>query len=178
MIGKKLRDAMNEQIKNELESYYIYLSMAAWFHEENLDGMAHWMRCQAHEEMIHAMKLFDHILERGGKVKLLNLKQIKTDWSSPLQAFKDADNHEKFISGKIKDLTKICRQTSEYPSEPTLAWFNGEQIEEESTTGKIVADLTRVGKSKEGLLLIDRELAGRAYPAGSPFDPVAYSSAT
>ena len=70
MIGKKLRDAMNEQVKNELESYYIYLSMAAYFHSTNLDGMAHWMRCQAHEEMVHAMKFFDHILERGGKVTL------------------------------------------------------------------------------------------------------------
>jgi ferritin len=53
MIGERLNDAINEQIKNELESYYIYLSMAAWFHSRSLDGMGHWMRCQAHEEMIH-----------------------------------------------------------------------------------------------------------------------------
>jgi ferritin len=178
MIGKKLRDAMNEQVKNELESYYIYLSMAAWFHEQNLDGMAHWMRCQAHEETIHAMKLFDHILERGGKVRLLNLKQLKTTWKSPLEAFQDADRHEKFISGKIMDLTKICREQSEFPSEPILAWFNEEQIEEEGNTGKIVADLQRVGKGREGLLMIDRELGGRAFPAGSPFDPAAYGSGT
>jgi len=178
MIGKKLRDAMNEQVRNELESYYIYLSMAAYFHDENLDGMAHWMRCQAHEEMIHAMKFFDHILERGGKVRLLNLKQLKTAWKSPLLAFQDAYKHEQFISDKIKDLTKICRATNEYPSEPILAWFNEEQIEEEANTGKVTADLERVGKSKEGLLMIDRELAGRPFPAGSPLDPAAYGSAT
>lgn len=177
MIGKKLRDAMNEQIKNELESYYIYLSMAAYFHDENLDGMAHWMRCQAHEEMIHAMKFFDHIIERGGKVKLLNLKQLKTAWKSPLQAFQEAYAHEQFISGKIKDVTQVCRQESEFPSEPLLAWFNEEQIEEEASTGKIASDLERVGKSKEGLIMIDRELAGRAFPAGSPFDPAAYGTA-
>ena len=173
MIGQKLRDAMNEQVKNELESYYIYLSMAAYFHGQNLDGMAHWMRCQAHEEMIHAMKLFDHVIERGGEVKLLDLKQLKTAWSSPLEAFQDADKHEKFITGKINDLTKICREESEFPSEPTLAWFNEEQIEEESHTGKIVADLERIGESKEGLLMIDRELAARPFPVGSPFDPTA-----
>ena len=67
MINERLYKAMNEQIKNELESYYIYVSMAAYFHARNLDGMAHWMRCQAHEEMIHAMKFFDHINDRGGK---------------------------------------------------------------------------------------------------------------
>ncbi len=173
MIGQKLRDAMNEQVKNELESYYIYLSMVAYFHGQNLDGMAHWMRCQAHEEMIHAMKLFDHIIERGGEVKLLDLKQLKTAWSSPLEAFQDADNHEKFITGKIMDLTKVCREESEFPSEPILAWFNEEQIEEESHSGKIVADLERIGESKEGLLMIDRELAARAFPPGSPLDPAA-----
>jgi ferritin len=176
MIGQKLRDAMNEQVKNELESYYIYLSMVAYFHGQNLDGMAHWMRCQAHEEMIHAMKLFGHIIERGGEVKLLDLKQLKTAWSSPLEAFQDADKHEKFITGKISDLTKVCREESEFPSEPTLAWFNEEQIEEESNTGKIVADLERIGESKEGLLMIDRELAARAFPPGSPLDPTAGSA--
>lgn len=57
MIPSKVRDLMNEQVKNELESFYIYLSMAAYFHEQNLDGMAHWMRVQAHEETTHAMKI-------------------------------------------------------------------------------------------------------------------------
>jgi ferritin len=70
MIGEKIRNAMNEQIKHEMESFYIYLSMTAYFHAQNLDGMAHWMRCQAHEEMIHAMKFYDHILDRGGLVTL------------------------------------------------------------------------------------------------------------
>jgi ferritin len=176
MIGKKLQDAMNQQIKNELESYYIYLSMAAYFDAENLGGMAHWMRCQAHEEMIHAMKFFDHILERGGKVTLQNLKQLKTSWKSPLEAFRDADEHERFISGKIRDLTKICRKESEFASEPMLAWFNEEQIEEEATTGKIVADLERVSRSKEGLLMIDRELGARAFHPGSPLDPSSYAA--
>ena len=83
MIPKKVRDAMNEQIKFELESYYIYLSMVAYFHAANFDGMAHWMRCQAHEEMIHAMKFFDHLIDRGETVELLDIKQLKTTWNLP-----------------------------------------------------------------------------------------------
>ena len=77
MTSDRLLKAMNDQIKNELESYYIYLSMASYFHDLSLDGMAHWMRCQAHEEMVHAMKFFDHILDRGGKVVLEDLAQSK-----------------------------------------------------------------------------------------------------
>jgi ferritin len=174
MIGKRLESAINEQIKNELESYYIYLSMAAYFHGANLDGMARWMRAQAHEEMIHAMKFFDHINDRGGTVNLVDLKQIKTEWASPLEAFQDAYQHEQFISGKINELTTIAREERDYASEPLLAWFSDEQVEEEATAGKIAAEIEMVGEDKSALLMLDRELGGRAFPAGSPLDPAAY----
>ncbi|HEX5681416.1 MAG TPA: ferritin [Desulfobacterales bacterium] len=177
MIGKKLNDAMNEQIKNELESYYIYLSMAAWLHSKALDGMGHWMRVQAHEEMLHAMKFFNHLIDRGGKVALKDLKQLKTQWKSPLEVFQDAFEHEKFISKKINDLMSIARQEKEYASEPLLAWFTDEQIEEESNASKITEQLEMIGADKSGLLMLDRELAARAYPPGSPLNPVAAPAA-
>ena len=176
MIGDRLLQAMNDQIKNELESYYIYHSMAAYFRSISLDGMAHWMRCQAHEEMIHAMKFFDHVIDRGEKVVLQDLKQLKTEWSSPSEAFSDAYKHEQFISGKINDLTTIAREEKDYASEPILAWFSDEQIEEEATSGKIADELDMVGEDKSALLMLDRELAGRAFPAGSPLDPAVYSA--
>jgi ferritin len=172
MIGKKLNDVMNEQIKNELESYYIYLSMAAWLHSKALDGMGHWMRVQAHEEMLHAMKFFNHLIDRGGKVALKDLKQLKTQWESPLEVFRDAFEHEKFISKKIDDLMAVAREEKEFASEPLLAWFTDEQIEEESNASKITDQLEMVGADKSGLLMLDRELAARAYPPGTPLNPV------
>ena len=175
MIEKKVRDAMNEQIKHELESFYIYVSMVAYFHSQNLDGMAHWMRCQAHEEMIHAMKFFDHIIDRGGKVTLLDLKQIKTTWKTPLEAMQDAYEHEKFITAKINNLIKISREENDYTSEPLLSWFLNEQIEEEKNTEKVSRELAMVESSKEGILMLDRELATRVFPAGSPLNPLAYN---
>ena len=177
MIGKKLNDAMNEQIKNELESYYIYLSMAAWLHSKALDGMGHYMRVQAHEEMLHAMKFFNHLIDRGGKVALKDLKQLKTQWKSPIEVFQDALEHEKFISKKINDLMSIARQEKEYASEPLLAWFTDDQIEEESNANKITEQLEMIGTDKSGLLMLDRELAARAYPPGSPLNPVAAPAA-
>ncbi|HOW58038.1 MAG TPA: ferritin [Smithellaceae bacterium] len=176
MIGEKTKTAMNEQIKHELESFYIYLSMVAYFHERNLDGMAHWMRCQAHEEMIHAMKFYDHIIDRGATVTLLDLKQLKTKWQTPLEAWQDAYEHEKFVTAKINNLLKISREENDYASEPLLAWFVNEQIEEEKNTDKVVQELTMVGSSREGLLMLDRELGARVFPAGSPLDPLAYNS--
>lgn len=175
MIGERLLKAMNDQIKNELESYYIYLSMAAYFHKTSLDGMAHWMRCQAHEELNHAMKFFDHIIDRGGSVELQDLVQLKTDWSSPAEAFQDAYKHEQFISAKIDALTTIAREEKDYASEPLLAWFLDEQIEEEATSGKVATEMEMVGDDKSALLMLDRELGTRAFPAGSPLDPTAYN---
>jgi ferritin len=175
MIGERIGKAMNDQIKHELESYYIYLSMVAYFESNSLDGMGHWMRCQAQEEMIHAMKFFAHIVDRGGKVILQDLKQIKTEWASPLEAFKDAYEHEQFISSKINELTTIAREEKEYASEPMLSWFADEQVEEEANASKIMDQLEMVGDNKSALLLIDRELGARAFPVGSPLDPVAIS---
>jgi ferritin len=175
MISDKLHTAMNEQIKHELESAYIYLSMVAYFHKENLDGMAHWMRCQVHEETIHAMKFFDHLTDRGVAVKLLDLKQLKTAWKNPLEAWKDAYAHEQFITRKIHDLLKIARKENDFAAEPLLAWFVNEQIEEESNTDKVCRQMEMVGNSKEGLFMLDRELGTRIFVAGSPFDPAAYN---
>ncbi|MGD9302358.1 MAG: ferritin, partial [Desulfobacterales bacterium] len=116
------------------------------------------------------------LLDRGGKVLLQDLKQLKTEWSSPLEAFQDALEHEKFISGKINDLTTIAREERDYASEPLLAWFTDEQIEEEATAGKVTDELAMIGEDKSALLMMDRELGARAYPPGSPLDPAAASA--
>ncbi len=177
MIEKTLLKALNEQIKHEMESYYIYLSMVAYFHSLSLDGMAHWMRCQAHEEMEHAMKFFDHIIDRGENVTLLDIKQLKTSWMSPLEAWEDALKHEEFISDKIRNLMKITREVMDYSAEPLLNWFIKEQIEEEANADKNVEQMKLVGDEKQALLLLDRELAARPFPAGSPLNPLTYQRA-
>lgn len=173
MMNEKMKQAINEQIKNELESAYLYLSMAAYFHAEGYDGMAHWMRCQTHEEMVHAMKFYNFLVERGAEVQLADLAQLKTDWSSPLEAWQDAYQHEQKITADIHGLIALAREERDYASEPLLAWFSEEQIEEEASTSKVVDQLRMIEDHKPGLLMIDRELGSRAFPQGSPLDPAA-----
>jgi len=129
MIGKKMQDAINEQIKEELGSAYIYLSMAAYFHSKGLDGMAHWMRAQTQEEMMHAMKFLDHIVGRDGKVELLALDQPKIEWSSPLEAFQDAYKHEQYITGRIDNLVKLAAEENDNAAAIMLQWFVTEHLE-------------------------------------------------
>lgn len=162
MINKTIQDAFNKQIKEEIESAYLYLSMAGHFHSIGLDGMAQWMRTQTQEELVHAMKFFDHINERDGEVKLLPiLTERHKKWASPLEAFQAAYAHEQFITGKINDLVKLAAQEHDHAASVFLQWFVTEQVEEEASTSKIAQRLEMIGDSAQGLLMLDQSLGQR-----------------
>jgi len=160
-MEEKMEQALNEQIREELDSAYLYLSMATYFHDQGLDGMAKWMRVQASEEYGHAMRIFDHIVERGGRVTLFALSEPAREWGSPQAAFQAAYQHEKYITGKISKLVELSSELKDYATAVMLQWFVDEQVEEEASTLKIVQALERIGKSGSGLVMLDRELGKR-----------------
>lgn len=161
MLGKKMQDAMNEQIKNELYSAYLYLSMAAYFETENLKGFAHWMRVQAEEEQEHALKFFDFIHERGGRVALHAIDQPPAEFESPLGVFEETLSHEQKVTSLIHDLYALALEESDYASQVFLHWFVDEQVEEEANATEILEQLKMVGDKTQGLLMLDRALGER-----------------
>jgi ferritin len=163
MIPDKITKSFNEQIMHEFYSAYLYLSMAAWLETEGLEGMGRWMRVQAMEEMTHAMKFFDHILERGGEPELLAIEKPPVKWDSPLAAFENALAHEQFISGKINDLMTLSLAESDHASRTMLQWFVDEQVEEEDSASKNVYNVKMVGDRGQGLLMVDREMGARVF---------------
>lgn len=160
-INKKINDAFNKQIKEEYFSSYLYLSMAAYFDDLNLSGFANWMKVQAGEEFKHVMKFYKHITERNGRVEFEQIDKPKASWNSPSEAFEDAYKHEQKITSLIHDLVKLTRDEKDYAGEVFLHWFVDEQIEEEEQTRAILDNLKFIGDSKQGLLMIDRELSKR-----------------
>ena len=162
MFSNKVQEAMNEQIKNELYSAYIYLSMAAHFEAVNLPGFAHWMRMQSNEEVAHAMKFFDFINERGGRVELRSIDQPPIEWGSPLEIFETALGHEQKVTGMINNIYEIAINEKDYPSQIMLQWFIDEQVEEEKSAGEIVETLKMFGEKDTVILLLDRQLGDRA----------------
>ena len=162
MLNPKVQDALNKQINAELFSEYLYLSMAAYFETQDLKGMAHWMVVQAGEERQHAMRIFDFINDRSGRVALTAIEAPKGEWKSPLEAFEDAYKHEVKISTMINDLMNLVAVERDGAGHDFLEWFAREQVEEEATAQLIVAQLKRVGDSGVGLHLIDQQLGGRA----------------
>lgn len=161
MISEKMLAAMNAQINAELHSAYIYLSMSAYFEDANLPGFANWMRVQAGEEVEHAMKFFDFINERRGRVLLEPIKAVPTEWASPLAAFEEAFKHEQKVTGLIHKLVGLANTEKDYPSQSFLQWFVDEQVEEEASADAIVQRLKLVGDAGQGLFMLDRECGAR-----------------
>jgi ferritin len=161
VLKQAVQDAMNEQIKNELFSAYQYLSMAAYCESESLPGFAHWMRAQAQEETAHAMKFYDFILERNGRVVLGPIDGPLVEFGSPLEVFQSALEHEKKVTGMINDLYGLAVRENDYASQAFLQWFVTEQVEEEKNAGDVVETLRMIGDGTEALFLLDRELGQR-----------------
>jgi ferritin len=161
MFGEAIQDAMNEQMKNEFYAAYQYLSMAAYCESENLPGFAHWMRTQAREETEHAMKFYDFILDRNGRVVLQAIEGPVVEFGSPLEVFERALEHEQKVTAMINDLYGLAVKENDYASQTFLQWFVTEQVEEEKNTGDVVETLKMIGDKSEALFLLDRELARR-----------------
>jgi ferritin len=162
-MNKKIEDSFNKQINEEVFSAYLYQSIRAYFESIGLAGFASWMNVQAQEELFHASKFFNHICERGGRVKLMAIQEPKMSWDSPLDAFKASLEHEKHITACINDLVAVAEEEKDYASRTMLNWFVDEQVEEEDNVGKVVQELELVQNDGRGLLMLDRELSSRTF---------------
>jgi ferritin len=161
MISKKVQDATNQQIKNELYSSYLYLAMSAHFESASLPGFAHWMKVQSGEEYKHAMKFFGFIVERAGRVVLEAIEKPPADYKAPLDVMKKVLEHEKKVTGMIHALYELALKEKDYPAQVMLQWFITEQVEEEKNASDIIDLLKNVGDSTAGLVMVDQQLAGR-----------------
>lgn len=161
MLSDKMQTAMNKQINAELHSAYLYLSMAAYFEDTNFRGMAQWMRLQANEELVHAMKFFDFIIDRGGRVLLEPVAGVETAWESPVAVFEGALAHEQKVTALIHNLVDLALAERDHASNSFLQWFVDEQVEEEASADEVVQKLRLAGNAPQALLFLDAELGSR-----------------
>ena len=161
MLSKNMLVAMNEQVKHELFSAYLYLSMAAHFEAVNLGGFAKWMRVQASEEQEHGMKFFDHILDRGGKVALQAIDQPPVEFTTPLAIFEKVLAHEQQVTALIHKLYARAAEENDYASQLFLGWFVTEQVEEEKNATTILETLKLIGDKSNAIYQLDHQLGKR-----------------
>jgi len=163
MLSEKVQEELNKQLNAELYSSYLYLSMSAYFQSLNLGGFANWMRVQAQEELVHAMKFYDFVNERDGRVTLRPVEGPPSEWDSPLAAFEHVYQHEQKVTGLINDLVNLAIGERDHATHNFLQWFVTEQVEEEASANDVVQRLKLLGDDKSGLLMLDRELAQRVF---------------
>jgi ferritin len=166
MLDATIEAGLNDQIAHELASAYLYLSMAAWFEAANLPGSAKWMRRQAGEEREHAMKIFDFVNDRDGRVRLQALAQPTVEFASPLEVWEKALAHEQKVSALIHALYARATEAKDYPTQTFLHWFVSEQVEEEKTARSILEQLQRIGPSSSAIFFLDRHLGKEADKTG------------
>jgi ferritin len=163
MLSDSMCGALNEQINAEMYSAYLYQSMAAWASDQGLKGLANWMSIQAKEEMLHAMKIYEFIEERGGRVTLTAIEGPPTEWDSALAVAENVVEHEGKVTSLINALVDRAIEEKDHATRSFLNWFVDEQVEEEDSANDLVLKFKMAANSPGGLMMIDRELGSRVF---------------
>jgi len=161
-ISTKMQNAINGQVRFELFSAYVYLSMSAHCEAEGWSGCAHWLRLQWKEEVGHATRLLNYVLRRGGRVTLEGIDKPSSKFGPLLQMFEQVLEHEQSVTERIHKLVDQAQAEKDHASVTELQWFVNEQVEEEEQAARNVDLLKKIGKQETALLLFDRRLAERA----------------
>ncbi len=161
MLKEPVEMALNAQINKEMYAAYLYMAMSAHSSDAGLRGFANWLMVQYHEEMLHAMKIYEYVQARGGKVKLAAIDEPPVTWDSPLVMFRNVLEHEEKVTASINDLVDLAREHKDHASEIFLQWYVTEQVEEEDNANELIRQLEMIGDDVQGLMMMDRELAGR-----------------
>jgi len=163
MLDTRMEEAINRQINAEIYSGYLYLSMAAQFADLGMAGGQNWMTVQYQEELSHAQKMFDYVIERGGRVTLAPIEGPQTEWKTGLAMFADAYAHEQKVTALINDLATLALELKDHATHNFLQWFIAEQVEEEATASDMVQKFTMAGEHPAGMYQLDKELAARVF---------------
>jgi ferritin len=161
MISKTLETALSRQVNRELYSAYLYLAMSSYFETVSLKGFAKWMRLQGKEEQMHAMKIYDYVVARGGKVTLQDIEAPKNKWVSAGKVFEETYAHEQKVTGMINGLVDLARKENDHATFEMLQWFVKEQVEEEEHASDILNQISLVGDVPGHLFWLDHQLGKR-----------------
>ncbi len=177
MIKDSMAQALNTQIKEEMYSAYLYMAMSADASDKALPGVATWFMTQYHEEMFHAMKIYEFLQDRGAKVKLLQIKEPPAEFKNVKEMFEGALEHEEYITGCINDLVAQARKENDYASENFLQWYVEEQVEEEKNVHDILNKISMLENVEKGsgLVMLDKEIGTRTVTIPTDFSVEGFS---
>lgn len=163
MLKDQVLKALNKQINAEMHSAYLYLSMSAYFEDKGLGGFANWMKVQYKEELSHALKIFDFVNERNGRVLLEPIDGVPTDFGGIIDVYEKTLAHEQKVTQMIDELMDVAVAASDHATQSFLQWFVDEQVEEEANVNELLDNLRLIDGQGNGLFMLNRELQGRTF---------------
>jgi ferritin len=163
MLKQEIIDALNEQLNREFYSSYIYLSMSAYASSNGFNGCAKWFSMQYQEEVTHAMKLYQYLVDQDANIKLKDIKSFTVKAKNILDVFKRAYKHEQKMTNELNELSDLAMKHKDHATYSLLQWYINEQVEEEGLFSEIIDKFTMVGDDGYGLYSIDKELGSRVF---------------
>lgn len=163
MLSQALLDKLNDQMNYEFYSSQVYLAMAAYCSAESFDGFSNFFIVQAEEEKFHAMKIFHFINTLGRRAVVSGMPDPSNSYSSLLDAFEQAYEHEQTVTKRIYELSDVAWNEREHATINFLKWFIDEQVEEEATFDNIIQKLRRIDNDSNAFYMLDAELAKRTF---------------
>lgn len=163
-MNPELLQGLNEHLTLEFRAAHEYLAMSAWLAEHDLPGFATWMRKQSSDELLHAQKVIDHLVERDQKVVLPAIAQPPSEWQTAEALVAHVLRNEQQVTASISVLYELAERLRDRAAQVMLQWFVTEQMEEEASARALLGRLKLAGSAGLGLLLIDQELAAGKLP--------------
>ncbi len=160
-LSKTIQDVINDQIHHEIASAYLYLSMSAQAEAMAFPGAAKWLKIQWKEELGHAMRFFEYVYARGGRVLLKGIEAPPVDFASLTDIFQHVLTHEQKVTSLIHRICDMASKDNDYATQAELQWFVKEQVEEEKSAADILRQLKVIGESGPSLLMLDHQLGAR-----------------
>ncbi len=161
-LSKNVEKVLNKQINAEFWSAYLYLSMSSFLDREGLSGFANWLKVQYQEENEHAMKIYEYVLERDGRVLLEPIQEVQHEWGGILELFEAVYEHEQKVTEMINNCVSVAMKEEDHATTSMLQWFVDEQVEEESNCRDILDKLRIIGGDGQGLYMMNEEFRARS----------------
>ena len=166
-MDKKVASLLNQQVNKEFYSAYLYLDMANYYIDMDLDGFGNWYKIQAQEERDHAMLFIQYLQNNGVKVTLDAIDKPDKVFKKPIDPLVAAAEHERYVTDLIHTIYEAALKVKDFRTMQFLDWFVKEQGEEEKNADGMVKKFELFGDDPKSLYLLNQELAGRVYSAPS-----------
>ncbi|GHT93065.1 hypothetical protein FACS1894122_07740 [Alphaproteobacteria bacterium] len=158
VFGKRVHDALNKHIAEEMMCAYTFLSMSNVFSDMGLSGCSKWSAAQARERLVRSMRIYTHMRSRNGKVRLLQIQPPKQDWRAPLHIFEEIVRMEQRVSTNIMLIYDYAVGDKDFQSQTLLLWFIEDQIGKESLAEELLNRFRKMQTTDLGVFMFDEEV--------------------